>query len=282
MKTNTLKVPGATLHYEIRGSGPTLLLICGGIYDTARYAGLAERLADRYTVVTYDRRGNSRSPLDGPPEPQSIEVHGDDAHRVLVEVGVTADEPAHVFGNSSGAIIGLELAARHPEQVRTLVSHEPPLFELLPDRDRWRAVIRDVEEAFATEGTGAAMRAFAAGFDRTGREHEEAAPRGERGEPTVEMAEAMARMEKNMEFFIGYEVSPFVVYLPDVEALRTSSARVVMVAGEDSEGQPPYRASFVVAEQIGGRHVMFPGDHGAFGTRHEAFAAKLDEVLSSP
>ncbi|WP_436764542.1 alpha/beta fold hydrolase, partial [Streptosporangium sp. V21-05] len=125
------------------------LLICGGVYDAAGYASLAQRLADRYTVVTYDRRGNSRSPLDGPPESQSVETHADDAHRVLVEAGVTAADPAYVFGNSSGAIIGLELAARHPERVRVLVAHEPPLFELLPDRDRWRGVVRDVEEAFA-------------------------------------------------------------------------------------------------------------------------------------
>jgi pimeloyl-ACP methyl ester carboxylesterase len=124
--TNTLKVPGATLYYEVRGAGPVLLLICGGIYDAAGYAGLAGRLADHYTVVTYDRRGNSRSPLDGPPERQSIEVHGDDAHRILTAVGVTGNESADVFGNSSGAEIGLELAARHPEQVRTLVAHEPP------------------------------------------------------------------------------------------------------------------------------------------------------------
>src|SRR6476620_5856844 len=117
MKTDTLTVPGATLYYEVRGAGPTLLLICGGVYDAAGYAGLAGQLADRYTVVTYDRRGNSRSPLDSPPETQRIEVHADDAHRVLAAVG---DDPAYVFGNSSGAMIGLELAARHPEQVRTV------------------------------------------------------------------------------------------------------------------------------------------------------------------
>src|SRR5262244_297883 len=76
-KSNTLKVPGASLYHEVRGSGPVLLLICGGVYDAAGYAALAERLAGRYTVVTYDRRGNSRSPLDGPPSPQRIEVHGD-------------------------------------------------------------------------------------------------------------------------------------------------------------------------------------------------------------
>src|SRR5260370_37449355 len=124
-KTGSLRVPGAEIYYEVRGAGPALLLICGGVYDAYGYAELAGRLADRYTVVTYDRRGNSRSPLDGPPEPQSIEVHGDDAHRVLTAVGVTGDEPPHCFGNSSGGIIGPELNAPHPEPARTPAAHEP-------------------------------------------------------------------------------------------------------------------------------------------------------------
>src|SRR2546430_8321540 len=88
--TNALRVPGASLYYEVRGAGPVLLLICGGVYDAAGYEGLATRLAERYTVVTYDRRGNGRSPLAGPPEPQRIEEHGDDAYRVLTAVGVSA------------------------------------------------------------------------------------------------------------------------------------------------------------------------------------------------
>jgi pimeloyl-ACP methyl ester carboxylesterase len=150
--TDTLRVPGASLYHEVHGSGPVLLLICGGVYDAAGYARLAEQLADRYTVVTYDRRGNSRSPMDGPPEPQRIETHGDDAHRVLSAVADGAGEPAYVFGNSSGAIIGLELAARHPERVHALVAHEPPLFELLPDRDHFRIVVGDVEKAFLERG----------------------------------------------------------------------------------------------------------------------------------
>ena len=154
--TGTLKVPGASLYYEVRGSGPVLLLVCGGLYDAAGYDGLARQLAGRYTVVTYDRRGNSRSPLDGPPEEQRIEVHGDDAHRVLAAVGMTADDPALVFGNSSGAIIGLELAARHPEHVRTVVAHEPPIFELLPDREHWRTVMREVADTFRKKGAGPA------------------------------------------------------------------------------------------------------------------------------
>jgi pimeloyl-ACP methyl ester carboxylesterase len=282
---DTLKVPGANLYYEVRGSGPALLLICGGVYDAAGYASLAQQLAGRYTVVTYDRRGNSRSPLDGPPEHQRIEVHGDDAHRVLAAAGVTGGEPAHVFGNSSGAMIGLELAARHPEQVRTLVAHEPPLFELLSDRDHWRTVIQGVEDAFREEGPGPAMQVLAAlemggGGQEDGRGRVPGGEQAPQGEPDPETMEMMARMEKNMEFFIGYEVPPFNKYVPDIAALQASSAQVVMAVGEASKGEPPYRAAFAVAERLGTQPVVFPGDHGGFGAQPEAFAARLHDVLT--
>ena len=287
-KTDTLKVPGATLYYEVGGSGPVLLLICGGVYDAAGYAGLAGQLADRYTVVTYDRRGNSRSPLDGPPEQQSIEVHGDDAHRVLSAVGVTGDETAYVFGNSSGAQIALELAARHPEQVRRVVAHEPPCLELLPDADRFRALIKDVEAAFAEQGAGAALGIFGAGMHmRGGEPADEAEPEripggadAPQGEPDPETAAMMARMGKNMEFFIGYEVPPFGRWTPDIARLRETSAPVVLAAGEDSADEPPNRAAVAVAELLGSEAVVFPGDHGGFGQQADAFAARLDDVLT--
>jgi pimeloyl-ACP methyl ester carboxylesterase len=296
-RTSTLKVPGANLHYEVRGSGPILLLICGGAYDAAGYAALGRQLADRYTVVTYDRRGNSRSPLDGPREHQKIEVHGDDAHRVLTAVGVTADQPADVFGNSSGGIIGMELAARHPEQVRTLVVHEPPLFELLPDRDHWRTVNQRVDDAFREGGAEAAGQVLDAAFaaaaagqangdqraedDAADQERIPGGAEAPQGEPDPETVAMMARIQKNMEFFLGYEVPPFSRYTPDIAALRASATRVVAAVGAESKGEPPYRAGVAVAERLGTQPVVFPGDHGGFGLDAEGFAAKLNEVLSS-
>jgi pimeloyl-ACP methyl ester carboxylesterase len=293
IRTSSLRVPGADLYYEVRGSGRVLLLICGGVYDAAAFAGIAERLADRWTVVTYDRRGNSRSPLDGPREPQRIEVHGDDAHRLLAAVGVGGGERADVFGNSSGAIIGMELAARHPEQVRTLVAHEPPLFELLPDRDRWRRVIRRIEDAFAEGGAGPAGEvlgsAYAASVERDGADREVPAdqedriPGGEaapRGEPDPETMEMLARFERNTEFFIGYEVPPFARYIPDLAALGASPTGVVAAVGEASKGEPAHRGAVAVAERLGTTPAVFPGDHGGFGTDPDAFAARLAEVLS--
>jgi pimeloyl-ACP methyl ester carboxylesterase len=128
MKTHTLKVPGATLYYETRGSGPVLLMIMGGFGDAGGFEEVASFLANNYTVVTYDPRGNSRSPLDGPAEDQQIAVHSEDARRLLETV---SSKPVAVFGTSSGAIVGLDLIARHPTLVSRLVVHEPPLLELL-------------------------------------------------------------------------------------------------------------------------------------------------------
>src|SRR5436190_20365001 len=93
IETRTLKVPGATLYVEVRGTGPVLLCITGGPTDAGIFTDLARRLSDRYTVVTYDQRGHSRSPLDGAPEDIPVTLHADDAAAILSEVGT---EPAYV------------------------------------------------------------------------------------------------------------------------------------------------------------------------------------------
>ncbi|MEV4534695.1 alpha/beta fold hydrolase [Asanoa sp. NPDC049518] len=273
----TLKVPGATLHHEVRGTGPTLLLVCGGVYDAAGYAGLARALADRFTVVTYDRRGNSRSPLDGLDGPQSLPEHADDAAALLDAVG---GGPAHVFGNSSGAIIGLDLAARYPDRVRTLVAHEPPLFDLLPERDHFRAVIDEVEQTFAADGPEAANAVLGRGLDMGPVEEENRAPGGGPAEtPDAETLAMFGRLEKNFAFFIGYEVPPFARYVPDYATLRSGPVRIVPAAGEASVGQPPHRAAQALGERLDAPTAPMPGDHGGFGQRVPEFAARLEGLL---
>src|SRR5204863_7157627 len=161
-----VKVPGATLYVETRGRGPVLLLISGGPTDAGMFADLAARLAHRYTVVSYDQRGHSRSPLEGAPEDIPVSLHGDDAAAVLAAVGGTH---AYGYGNSGGATIGLEVIARHPQAVGTFVAHEPPLMMLLPDADRWRSTVRHIDEPYRTAGVGPAMGRFGAAVEETDR-----------------------------------------------------------------------------------------------------------------
>ena len=125
------------------------------------FTDLAAALADRFTAVAYDPRGNSRSTLTGPPADQEMDVHGDDAAALIRALG---DGPAFVFGNSGGAQIGLNLAARHPDLVRVLVAHEPPCIELLPAAEADEALAADlaIHETYQRDGVEAAMAQFMA------------------------------------------------------------------------------------------------------------------------
>ena len=202
MQTRTLEVPGASLYYEVRGSGPVLLMIPGGPMDAAGFAPLADGLADRYTVVTCDCRGNSRSTAEGPKDDLTVGVFADDAHRLLAAV---TSEPAYVLGSSGGASYGLDLVARYPEQVRTLVAHEPPVAALLPDAAHWRAFTEEIRDIYRRDGVFPAMQKFGEGVGLGGPE-----PGAEPG------PEAMQRMMGNLELFAGYTIPVITNYQPDL------------------------------------------------------------------
>jgi pimeloyl-ACP methyl ester carboxylesterase len=270
LQTSTLKVPGAQLYYEMQGTGPVLLMIPGGPTDAGIFASLAKCLVDRYTVVRYDPRGNSRSVLDGPAEDQDMDVHGDDAAALLE--ALTA-EPAYVLGSSGGAQIGLNLAARHPERVRTLVAHEAPCMALLPDPLEQLAFGHDVYNTYITEGAGPAMQKFTVGAGLSGPPVQRTAP------PSPEEMEAFARVKGNIDYFLGHGFIPIGSYIPNVAVLRAGPAPIVIGVGESSTGSLPFRTAVVLADQLGIAPVVFPGGHGGYNDYPDAFAERLHETL---
>jgi pimeloyl-ACP methyl ester carboxylesterase len=244
--------------------------------DAGFYSVLARQLADTYTVVAYDPRGMSRSRLDGPPEDQRVEVHADDAHRILETVG---GGPAHVLTDSISGLVGLQLAASDPGQVQTLVAFEPPVIELLADRDRWRAFVEQLHDTYQREGVAAAGQRFAEAVGLTGGgEPDEPEPRGE---PDPEVMAAMARMGENMGFWLAHVMRPsFLGYAPDIARLRAGPTRMVVAVGEASgPRQMMYRATQALAGRLGTSPVAVPGDHQAVTGHPEAFARVLRKVL---
>jgi pimeloyl-ACP methyl ester carboxylesterase len=268
LKSSLLKVPGAKIYYEVQGSGPVLLMIPGGPTDAGIFAPLAALLADKYTVVRYDPRGNSRSVLDGPPEDQNMEVHGDDAARLLKSLG---NESAFVLGSSGGAQIGLNLAARYPQHVKTLIAHEPPCVRLLPGEGT--KFIDDVYATYLAQGTGAAMQKFMAGAGLDGPRMERAAP------PSPEAMASFARIQGNLEFFIAHGLKPISRYAPDIEALLSIPTKVVVGAGEASAGTLPYRTAVMLAKCLDAVPEIFPGGHGGYNDDPAGFAEKLHQVF---
>jgi pimeloyl-ACP methyl ester carboxylesterase len=273
----TLAVPGATVYYEIRGTGPALLLIPGGNGDVGPYDRVAAHLADRFTVIAYERRGFSRSPIQVPLEdPARLRADADDATRVLDAVGADA---AFVFGSSSGAIVGLDMLARHAGRVRTLVAHEPPLVELVPDAEQVKAVLDDVYATYRRAGVQVAMARFIEQiFGEPGLRRPDLPPGAELPQPVLDM---MARMQTNLLFWMEHELRQYPRYLPDVEALRAVSGKLVLAGGEQSRDTFPYRPNLSLAERLGLNVVDFPGDHTGYVIEPTEFAKRLAEILSA-
>ncbi|NJP87937.1 alpha/beta hydrolase [Nonomuraea sp. FMUSA5-5] len=284
-KTHTLEVPGATIAYDLReaeGTTEPILLMIGSPMDATGFTTLAGHFEDR-TVVTYDPRGVGRSKrTDGLAE-STPDLHADDLHRLIDAIG---GGPVDIFASSGGAVNALALVARHPEQVRTLVAHEPPVAKVLPDRDRALAVIADMRQTYEREGFGPAMAKFIA---TTGHKGEFPAAPSELPAPDpATMGLPTADDGSRDDPLLGQNLITCTHYEPDFDALRAASTRIVIGIGAESEGEMAHRGGEGVADRLGTKPVTFPSNHGGFlgnefgmPGQPEAFATTLRQVLTT-
>lgn len=270
----TLALPGGALYYEVRGSGPLLLIIPSGNGDATPFTVMADELAAEYTVVTYDRRGYSRSPVHGDlAEGHRLRIDAHDAHRLLEHLSA---EPAHVFGSSSGAIIALALLQWHPQRVRTLIAHEPPLASMLPDAQEWLEWYAELYETYRARGVEAAREVFLA---RMGMQ----ATRPPKGAelPPDQLAAMLARIKRNHASWFEHEIRNYPGWQPDIQALKSLSDRLLLANGTTSEGTFPYKPNLHLAAQIGVDIAPMPGGHVGYVTHPFEFAAALGELLGA-
>jgi len=285
LTTHTLEVPGATLTYDVRrndASTEPVLLLIGAPMGAAGFGTLSQHFADR-TVVTYDPRGTERSVKTDPTSQLTPEVHADDLHRLIQAIG---SGPVDLFASSGGAVNALALVSKHPEDVRTLVAHEPPLASILPDREHALAATRAVAETYQRRGWGTGMAQFIAVSSHQGPFTAETA-----GQPAPDPAMFGMPTEDDgsrTDPLLGQYLVTCTHYQPDFDALGSASTPIVLAAGEESEGQLAYRGAFAVADRLGTKPVIFPSNHGGFlGDEYgqpgqpDAFAAKLREVLAA-
>ena len=282
--THTLDVPGAVLTYDVRpaasGSTPVLLLI-GSPMGASGFGTLAGHFTDR-TVVTYDPRGVERSLKADPTSPSTPEQHADDLHRVIAALDMG---PVDLFASSGGAVNALALVATHPEQVRTLVAHEPPLASILPDRDGALAACRAISDSYQQRGSGAGMAHFMAVVSHRGPMDADFA--SQPGPDPAVFGMPTADNGDRSDPLLGQNILSCTSFEPDFAALEAASTRIVIGAGMESEGEMAHRGAIAVAERLGVTPVSFPSNHGGFlGGEYgqtgdpDGFAATLRAVLS--
>jgi pimeloyl-ACP methyl ester carboxylesterase len=281
----TLQTAEAEIAYDVHGPLPTAdgrppLFMIGQPMTASGFGTLASHFPDR-TVITYDPRGLGRSTRDDGRVDNDPTVQAGDLHSLIEALGAG---PVEMFASSGGAVTSLALVASYPDDVTTLVAHEPPLIPVLPDAaaaERARAGFRD---AYQAKGSSAGMAAFMAMTSWRGEFTDDYFD-----QPTPDPAAFGMPTEDD-----GSRDDPLLSerswavssYRPNVDALAAAPTRVVIAVGEESLDTFTWRASLATAELLGQQATVFPSHHGGFlGSESgypgqpEAFARKLRDVL---
>jgi pimeloyl-ACP methyl ester carboxylesterase len=283
--THILETPEADIAYDVHGPLPTAdgrppLFMIGQPMDASGFSTLASHFPDR-TVVTYDPRGLGRSTRKDGRVDNTPTLQAEDVHALIEALG---PGPVEMFASSGGAVTALALVAAYPDDVTTLVAHEPPLIPLLPDAaaaERARAGFRDVYES---RGFGAGMAAFIAMTSWRGEFSDEyfAQPAPDPAAFGMPAEDDGSRDDP----LLSDRSWAITSYRPDVDAVAAAPTRVVIAVGEESEGTFTGRTSLAAAELLGQRATVFPSHHGGFlggefgyAGQPEAFARRLREVL---
>jgi pimeloyl-ACP methyl ester carboxylesterase len=266
LRTGTLSTPGASLYFETRGSGPAVLLV-GCPMDATAFATFAELLAVDHTVITTDPRGISRSTVDDRDQDVTPNMLADDLARLLTHLDLGS---VTVFGSSGGAVSALALAQHHPHLVHAVVAHEPPLNELLEDREQLRVGTNDIVVTYLAGDIGRAWGMFFAQANINLDPEHMASPSGEPDPQAV----------ADERFFFAHTLRPTTSWVPDIAALRDGPVRIVVGVGVDSTGQQCDRATLALAAELNVTRAIFPGDHVGFMMNPDGFAARLRAVLN--
>ncbi|NEA68376.1 alpha/beta fold hydrolase [Streptomyces sp. SID12488] len=262
-------------HYDVRGTGPVLLIIPGGAGHPMGLENPTALLSEHFTVVTYDPLGLAHGQLGKPVEEQRVEWWSEGAARVLEEVLPEGDS-AYVFGTSAGAVAALDLASRHPGRLRHVVAHEPPVMAVLPDAERQRAMFTEVRDTYRARGVEAASAHMTAGLEeRPLTQQELDKESGAAAQPPSSTDE----LETPMGISLTRVLVPFTSYVPDLTTLSALSPRLTVGMGIDSTGQLLHRTGTFLARRTGSAARQFPGGHLGLLTHPVEFAARLRETL---
>lgn len=263
VRQGVVDVAGAELYYEVCGEGPPVLIIQGGLSEAGATGQLVATLATDYQVISYDRRGLSRSTAST--LPAGLATHADDAAAVL---SAACARPAHVVGASIGALIGLYLTLRHPKRVTTLVAHEPPMPSLVSDPRREAGL--DHVAMLARTDVQAAIRHFGSLSGHSGESRED----GARAQPPV------GDVTANLHFFFTYDFPAVRNCTFDVVQLATVPATVIPTGGAESRGGWEYRCANQLAQGLDCKLIELPGGHNGLISHPWATATVLRRLFT--
>lgn len=259
--TNYVENEGAKIAYTQMGSGPLVVLIPGGNGESVRYTPLMMALKDDFTVVRIDRRAAGESTGDADAA-LDLKQAARDVKAVIEEVGMG---PAIVFGSSAGAVIALNVGEQHPEIVKQLLVHEPPVTEILPEPEatKWRDFFIKVKDTFDTDGALPAMKLFMSETVGLG----VAAHPGDQSESTHDR-------------FLRHEFRVINSFKPDLALLKSNAIPVVMLAGDQSGDAYYAETARYIAKTMPCELAVVPGHHIGYVSQPTEFADAFRKITA--
>jgi pimeloyl-ACP methyl ester carboxylesterase len=266
---SSIEVNGIRIYYEKRGRGPAVLFVSGASGDAGHWTTVADILADAYTVITYDRRANSRSPRPPGWTSTTVGEQTDDAAALLRGLDLI---PAIVFGTSAAAGILADLCVRHPQVLHGAIFHEPVFPSGIPSPGAVRAARQAlIEKGMARGGPRAAMELYL---------------RGVAGDEVYQSLDPQLceRLFGNAEILFGIEMAPFLAYEPTPSQLAAIRVPRAVTAGADNRdiaaaGHWRYQAAQWLAAHLQTTVIDLPGAHMGYLGQPEHFAKALRPIL---
>lgn len=263
-----LMVPQANIYYEVKGSGPALILIPGANGDAPIFAPIREFLSKDFKVITYDRRGFSHSILDeGYDFKDRLSDDADDVAALIEHL--SDDGTAYVMGSSSGAIVSLKTLQKHSDKIKMLVPHEPPAIEMYDNPGEWEDKFRQVLKTYETQGMKAAMLEFVSGnID----EKDAAAMQNKDMDPNSQTA-------KNSKFWFAHELPVYPYTKWKAEDFKPYKDKMLPANGKESEGYFTTFANMKLSEVLGLDILSVPGGHLGYAFDAKVYAEILTKAL---
>lgn len=274
----TLELQGAKLRYHKVGNGPVIIFIPGANGTGDIFMPLAQQLKDKFTVVAVDRRGYGQSELTEPLPDEAI--NPDSRYRVkrdaqdIAELAKSlSDEPVYVLGSSSGSIVAMHVLKEHPEVVKKIAFHEPPINTFLPDAKYWQDKNAEIIDIAINEGMPQAMKLFGETLQISKLDQQYMSKPAE--------AENDADSKKRFDEMLGwfkYEIRQYTESDISIDDFKKHKDIITLLNGTASKGSFPQEVNFFISEETGIKIIDIPGGHLGYVQDSEGFAKVLLEM----